>query len=96
LGAKDVSFTLLRVGSLLHARNVEAKLRRLESAVAIKYDPNQPRVPAGSPDGGQWTEAEGGERPGGTVGPGQSSTSGTAEVQKIVDFARRKALPAAL
>ena len=25
----------------------------------VKYDPNQPRVPAGNPDGGQWT-AEGG------------------------------------
>ncbi len=25
----------------------------------MKYDPNQPRVPAGSPDGGQWTSGEG-------------------------------------
>lgn len=27
--------------------------------LALKYDPNQPRVPAGNPDGGQWT-SEGG------------------------------------
>jgi hypothetical protein len=25
------------------------------------YDPNQPRVPAGNPDGGQWTSTGGGE-----------------------------------
>ncbi|MBS4084116.1 MAG: hypothetical protein KGZ73_11240 [Rhizobiales bacterium] len=25
-----------------------------------KYDPNQPRVPAGNPDGGQWTDGGGG------------------------------------
>jgi len=31
-------------------------LRRLDS----KYDPNQPRVPVGNPDGGQWTTGEGG------------------------------------
>lgn len=30
------------------------KLRRLARAVAFKYDPNQPRVPAGNPEGGQW------------------------------------------
>ena len=28
-------------------------------AVACKYDPNQPRVPAGNPDGGQWTSGGG-------------------------------------
>jgi len=27
---------------------------------ARKYDPNQPRVAAGHPDGGQWTRAAGG------------------------------------
>lgn len=27
-----------------------------------KYDPNQPRVPAGNPDGGQWTNGGGGGR----------------------------------
>jgi hypothetical protein len=25
-------------------------------ALARKYNPNQPRVPAGNPDGGQWTD----------------------------------------
>ncbi|MGP9811887.1 hypothetical protein ACTZWT_10285 [Rhodopseudomonas sp. NSM] len=30
-------------------------------ALAFKYSPNQPRVPAGHPDGGQWTSGGGGE-----------------------------------
>ena len=37
---------------------------RFGQAAAIrasrKYDPNQPRVPAGNPDGGQWTSEGGG------------------------------------
>ncbi len=30
------------------------------STLLAKYDPNQPRVPAGNPDGGQWTSGGGG------------------------------------
>jgi hypothetical protein len=30
------------------------------STLLAKYDPNQPRVPAGNPDGGQWTSWGGG------------------------------------
>jgi hypothetical protein len=37
----------------------------------VKYDPNQPRVPAGNPDGGQWT-AEGGT----SAGDDSTSDSG--------------------
>ena len=29
-----------------------------------KFHPDQPRVPAGNPDGGQWTDGGGGSRPG--------------------------------
>jgi hypothetical protein len=29
-------------------------------ALDRKFDPSQPRVPAGSPDGGQWTDGGGG------------------------------------
>ena len=35
---------------------IELMLRRLR----IKYSPNQPRVPAGTAGGGQWTSSEGG------------------------------------
>jgi hypothetical protein len=34
-----------------------------KSEVVKKYSPDQPRVPAGSPDGGQWTSIEGDEWP---------------------------------
>jgi len=37
------------------------ELRRLRLAVALKrFNPSQPRVPAGNPDGGQWTSGGGG------------------------------------
>lgn len=52
---RAVSRALRRVGWLLHAHMVETKLQALSDAVN-KYDPNQPRVPAGNPDGGQWTD----------------------------------------
>jgi hypothetical protein len=46
---------LRRMRSLLWAHVVEAKLLDLERAVKANFNPNQPRVPAGNPDGGQWT-----------------------------------------
>ncbi len=40
-------------------------------ALAHKYNPDQPRVPAGSPDGGQWTDGSGGAaKPMGDLGFG--------------------------
>lgn len=50
---------LRRMRSLLWAQVVEAKLLDLERALKANFDPNQPRVPAGNPDGGQWTDAGG-------------------------------------
>jgi hypothetical protein len=50
----------------------ERKRRRLEEA---KYSPTQPRVPAGNPRGGQWTDRSGGQ---GTVAsPSQDTGQGT-------------------
>jgi hypothetical protein len=48
---------LLRLRSQVAAAAVVTRLRLL--ADALKFDPDQPRVPAGSPEGGQWT-SEGG------------------------------------
>ena len=53
LGNKDLALRLRRMSWLIHASNAEAKLKELARAVETKYDPNQPRVPAGNPDGGQ-------------------------------------------
>jgi len=60
--------TLRRLAWLLHARDVELKLRNLGDAVAkANFNPNEPRVPAGNPDGGQWAG-------GGSSSPGSSSS----------------------
>ena len=45
---------LLQLKSELAAIKAEIKFQRLLRAFKA-YNPNQPRVPAGNPDGGQWT-----------------------------------------
>lgn len=56
-----VSAHLHRLNWLLRARVVEAKLRDLKRAVKAGFDPNQPRVPAGSGrPSGRWTDGGGG------------------------------------
>jgi hypothetical protein len=59
-GAHDAAL----LGHRLAMLNIEAKHRLAQ--YHSHYDPNQPRVPAGHPDGGQWTSA------GGTTGSGTS------------------------
>lgn len=39
------------------AVGLQLKLAKLRLVIERKYDPNQPRVPAGNPDGGRWTDA---------------------------------------
>jgi hypothetical protein len=55
-----LSACLHRVSWLVHARAVEVKLHDLKRAVKAGFDPNQPRVPAGNPDAGQWASTGGG------------------------------------
>ena len=50
---------LLRLRSELAAIKAELALRQL-LRTAKAYNPNQPRVPAGSREGGQWTNGSGG------------------------------------
>jgi hypothetical protein len=50
-----------RLNWLLRAGTVEVKFRALARAIKADFDPNQPRVPAGSSDGGQWTGGGGGD-----------------------------------
>ncbi len=51
---------LRRVAWLVRARDVEIKLRNLAEAVAkANFNPNEPRVPRGNPDGGQWATGGG-------------------------------------
>ena len=56
------------------ARSPETKLRELGRAIKANFDPNQPRVFAGNPDGGQWTDA-GGSGGGASSGGGDSRAS---------------------
>ena len=42
-------------------RRATARLKRAN--LTRKYDPKQPRVPAGNPDGGQWTDGGGAASP---------------------------------
>lgn len=42
----------------LAALDFDAKMLRFGLALKANFDPNQPRVPAGRPDGGQWTRVE--------------------------------------
>ena len=62
---------------------VETKLQALREAVKANFDPNQPRVPAGNPDGGQWTDAGGGT--GGRLpsGPGTLLDVGDSESERV-------------
>jgi hypothetical protein len=53
-----------------------ARWRRRLAEEEAKYSPSQPRVPAGNPRGGQWTDRNGGQ---GTVAnPSQDTGQGTA------------------
>jgi len=73
---------LRRVGWLLHASVVETKLHALRDAVKYGFDPNQPRVLAGNPDGGEWTGGgggTGGRLPSGSLGDGDTSLTQIAQ-----------------
>jgi hypothetical protein len=50
--------------------------RRLEEA---KYSPSQPRVPAGNPRGGQWTDRSGGQ----STGRGLAQPMGNADIGDV-------------
>ena len=46
--------------------SLKAQTRLLRHELARKYNPDQPRLPAGNADGGQWTSGGGGATPTGT------------------------------
>lgn len=70
--AERVSTALRRLHYQLAAARVVAAAKRLAELLGkANFDPNQPRVPRGNPDGGQWT-GEGGigtPHPSGTTRP---------------------------
>jgi len=74
-----VSAKLRNINWHMRAAVVEEKLHKL-GRVLVKagFEPNQPRVPAGNPDGGQWTSTG-----------GSSNATGSTTLDKIVTLARR-------
>ena len=60
---------LIRLKWLAAAARLQLAMRQHALALKAGFDPNQPRVPAGNPDGEQWTRVVGGVSPGGTAQP---------------------------
>ena len=58
LAQRAITGGLLRLRWLAAATRFELALLRHDRA--LKYSPDQPRVPRGNPDGGQWTDGSGG------------------------------------
>lgn len=52
----DIVSRLLRLRSAIRANHVETSLQHLARVIEAHFNPNQPRVPAGSPEGGEWTD----------------------------------------
>jgi len=61
LALRAVAGGLLRLRWLAAATRFELAMHR--HMRALKYNPDQPRVPRGNPDGGQWTDAGGNGNP---------------------------------
>lgn len=55
----------------------------------LAYDPNQPRAPAGSPEGGQWTDSGGGGAASGDAGSGGGGGE-TDRQRAVAEFHRLK------
>jgi hypothetical protein len=70
---------LLALGKLKYELRAARFLRATERLIAVlrkaNFDPNQPRVPAGNPDGGQWTG----------VGSGAATAAGRNDPRVISD-----------
>ncbi|UMY16157.1 hypothetical protein MMB17_15695 [Methylobacterium organophilum] len=61
---------ILRAGGLIAEANFGLRLIRAQRSVQRKYSPDQPRAPAGEPNGGQWIPGD---------GAGSSDTSASGE-----------------
>jgi hypothetical protein len=62
----DVTMSLLRLRSEIAAVRVLKSAAQVALLLKSNFNPNQPRVPAGNPDGGQWTRVGGSSSEAGT------------------------------
>jgi hypothetical protein len=89
--AEDAAFAAKIAASRRFLAALRAEVDELKAALArrrledAKYSPSQPRVPAGNPRGGQWTDRSGGQSNGGSLAQPMgnvdvSDVSGTSEL----------------
>ena len=78
LKAERKAIELLRLMSDLAALRVQLAFIKLDLVLRRKYRPDQPRVPAGNPDGGQWT-SEGG-------GAGSTAVSRARRIAEVIQI----------
>lgn len=80
--------TILRLRYALAAENVRIKARRFLELYKANFDLNQPRVPAGNPDGGQWT-SEGRPAPARLASSDKKPFGRAGRIGIVLDAARR-------
>jgi len=73
---------LLRLKWLAAATRFELAMRRHERALKAGFNPEQPRVPRGQPEGGQWTGDDGGSSSGNIRLAGEIPTGDSPEIPK--------------
>lgn len=76
------------IRGLLAGAALDLEALRLERSLRCKFSPDQPRAPAGQPDGGQWIPSDGG---GSSVGgkPGGSDEDVASRDQTVLDDGTR-------
>jgi hypothetical protein len=62
--------------------SLRAELKR-RRALEAKYSPSQPRVPAGNPRGGQWTDRSGGQNQDQSQGTGLAQPMGNVDIGNV-------------
>lgn len=91
---------LRRIEWTLASQRVQVKFLRLDLMLKAGFDPSQPRVPAGNPDGGEWTDAGGSRwqlaqntprRPGSGSRPRSGLGQATPAQQTQLDLLRSQA-----
>lgn len=73
-----------RIRQEMAAFNFRAQQWRLALKLKANFDPNQPRVPAGNPDGGQWTGDGSSTGRGGSTGRRAAPKTVTGTSQRVV------------
>lgn len=81
----DLDITLTRIELWSAELRRDLAFRRAPYLSALKYDPNQPRVPAGYPDGGQWTSVGSGQGGVGSLGDWFSESPREGSLRELTE-----------